>query len=150
MKVVIKTKFNADFDFVWNKVMKPATLEFIACPLVKFKAIDPPNFPKTWEVGAYKTKLKVLGFIPFGYQYIVIEIPENKDFDKRVLIDNGYGSLISKWYHIIEIKKINENITEYTDNVEVKAGLLTPFIWLYAYIFYSWRQRRWQSLILQK
>lgn len=33
------------------------------------------------------------------------------------------------------------------DRVEVKAGLLTPFIWAYASLFYHYRQHRWRRLV---
>ncbi len=32
--------------------------------------------------------------------------------------------------------------TRYTDRVNVEAGLLTPFIWRFARVFYGHRQRR--------
>jgi hypothetical protein len=34
----------------------------------------------------------------------------------------------------------------YRDRVEVRAGVLTPFIWVFAQIFYRHRQRRWRRL----
>jgi hypothetical protein len=36
--------------------------------------------------------------------------------------------------------------THYSDEVEVSAGALTPFIWAFAQIFYWHRQRRWRGL----
>jgi hypothetical protein len=147
MRVKIETIFEADLDTVWKNLMLPATLEFIAHPIVKFETIEPKYFPKIWEIGRYQTVLKIFDLIPFGQHFIVIEIPETNNSTAKTLIDNGYGKIISRWYHIINIKKINETRTHYTDDVEVKAGILTPFIWLFAYTFYSWRQYRWKKLI---
>jgi len=31
--------------------------------------------------------------------------------------------------------------------VDIEAGLLTPFIWLFSQVFYRHRQRRWQALV---
>jgi len=30
--------------------------------------------------------------------------------------------------------------------VTIKAGVLTPFVWLFARLFYAHRQRRWATL----
>jgi hypothetical protein len=36
------------------------------------------------------------------------------------------------------------------DTVEVRAGVLTPFIWLFAQLFYRHRQRRWRALVARR
>ncbi|MCU0350865.1 MAG: hypothetical protein MUF43_08550 [Flavobacterium sp.] len=147
MKIKIESTFDADLDFIWQKLILSATLEFIAHPPVKFEAIEPSHLPTIWQIGKYETVLKIFNLIPFGRHFIVIEIPESNNSITKTLIDNGYGAIISRWYHVINIKKINEKQTQYIDKVEVKAGILTPFIWLFAYTFYSWRQYRWKKLI---
>jgi len=35
----------------------------------------------------------------------------------------------------------------YTDQIDIQAGILTPPIWLFAHIFYRYRQRRWRHLV---
>jgi len=37
--------------------------------------------------------------------------------------------------------------TRYSDDVEIEAGLLTPFVWLFSQAFYRHRQRQWQKLV---
>ncbi|EMY71218.1 hypothetical protein LEP1GSC199_2640 [Leptospira vanthielii serovar Holland str. Waz Holland = ATCC 700522] len=63
------------------------------------------------------------------------------------MIDNGYRQLISLWYHAITIQKITDDSCQYEDRVEIEADRLTPFIWLFALVFYHWRQFRWKKLI---
>jgi hypothetical protein len=36
--------------------------------------------------------------------------------------------------------------TLYRDQVTIQAGMFTPFIWLFAQLFYRHRQRRWRQL----
>lgn len=62
-----------------------------------------------------------------------------------MLGDNGYSPLISKWDHLITAQEVNGG-TLYRDSVTIKAGVLTPFVWLFARLFYAHRQRRWATL----
>ena len=39
------------------------------------------------------------------------------------------------------------NGTLYADEIEIRAGLLTVFVWLFAHGFYRYRQMRWQRVI---
>jgi len=64
----------------------------------------------------------------------------------KKLRDNGYSALITTWDHWITVEPDGERGTRYRDEVEVKAGLLTPFVWLFAQVFYRHRQRRWRAL----
>jgi hypothetical protein len=36
-----------------------------------------------------------------------------------------------------------------TDRIELHAGLLTPAVWLFAFMFYRYRHRRWRRLIAE-
>lgn len=45
------------------------------------------------------------------------------------------------------LKKIDEETTLYSDEVEVQAGLLTIFVWVFAWFFYKHRQKRWAQLV---
>jgi len=46
------------------------------------------------------------------------------------------------WERIIEPGSV-----EYSDEIEIRAGLLTPVIWAFAHGFYRHRQRRWRVLL---
>jgi hypothetical protein len=61
--------------------------------------------------------------------------------------DNGHGDLPRKWDHRITLVPQPGGGTLYTDRVEVGAGVLTPFVWLFAGMFYRHRQRRWRRLV---
>jgi hypothetical protein len=150
MKVKITTILKSDLETVWHYLMQPKTLEYIAKPMLQFMPIQPQQFPKTWAIGTYQTLLRVLGFIPLGSHTIVIEIPKIKNETTKSLIDNGFGKLVERWHHTIVVKKKTAETTEYTDIVDIRAGLLTPFIWAFAFAFYHWRQRRWKVLIAQE
>lgn len=63
-----------------------------------------------------------------------------------MLRDNGYSRLIPKWDHLITIRAA-EGGCLYTDRVEIHAGVFTPFVWSFAWLFYRHRQRRWVHLV---
>lgn len=86
----------------------------------------------------------LLGFIPLGWQNIVIEKPLP---DKAwALRDNGSGGMVSVWDHHIFVAPEGSG-TRYTDEVRVEAGLLTPFVVLFTHLLYRYRQYRWRRLV---
>lgn len=148
MIVNIETEFNCSYETVVEKVNMSVTLDYIAFPLMVFKPIHPESYPKIWDNGNYQVNMKLLNTIPFGKQFIVIEKIKEHDPYEFILRDNGTGDFIERWDHWILIKRTNENnVTRYIDRIDIKAGILTIFIWIYGNIFYRWRQYRWKKLI---
>ena len=71
MKVVVKTVLDAPVERIWAEVKTPALLRFVAAPLVIFDLIDPPSLPPQWRDGRYLVRMRFLGLIPLGRQWIV-------------------------------------------------------------------------------
>lgn len=143
MLVKVMSIFNCDSEELFREVKKTESLFYIAKPLIKFVQLPEHPLPELWEEGKYPVKMYILGFIPFGKQWIVISI-DNNNLRMR---DNGYSKLIKKWDHNIYLKGVGENKTLYTDTIDINAGILTIFIAMFANIFYRWRQKRWRRLI---
>jgi hypothetical protein len=121
----------------------PQLLLYIAKPLVRFVALEPPQFPLTWADGTYRVSMRLFGIIPLGKQAIVISHPPADIFTLR---DNGHSALIRTWDHTITITPSGTG-TLYRDQVVIEAGLLTPLVWSFALLFYHHRQRRWRQLV---
>lgn len=145
IRINISTILLCDFQQIILEVKKPKLLEHVAYPLVKFMPVKLDSFPKTWVDGIYWVNLKLFGILPFGKQAIVISYPA-VDKDTFILRDNGYSNLIKTWDHIITIKKHNEK-TFYSDSINISAGIFTPIIYLFAFLFYKHRQRRLKKLV---
>ncbi len=128
-----------------EEVVTLRLLQYVASPLVIFVAVSPPALPERWEEQQYVVRVLLFGLIPFGRQTIDISVPSRSDAHVE-LRDNGYGSLISKWDHLITIRSADGGCI-YSDRVEVRAGVLTPWVWAFAWLFYRHRQRRWQRLV---
>ena len=50
------------------------------------------------------------------------------------------------WSHRITVDDEGWGSTRYLDEIEIAAGVLTPFVWVYAQLFYRYRQWRWRRL----
>ena len=144
MIVDISTILGCSIDEAVAHVKTPQLLAFVAAPLVRFVPVSPPVFPEVWSAGEYSVALRLFGVVPFGKQAIVISVPPTETgFTVR---DAGHSTLINTWDHLITITPHGSGC-HYRDRVEVHAGVLTPFVWLFAQMFYRHRQRRWRALV---
>lgn len=135
---------------VWKELHRPKLLEYVAAPLVVFNPVAPESFPERWEEDEYRVAMLLFGVVPLGEQTICISRVRVDDADGEQfyqLRDDGTGQLVSLWNHQISVRETSDGKTVYTDEIEVKAGVLTPVIWLFAAIFYRHRQRRWRKLV---
>ena len=142
MLVDISTYLPCNPNDAIEHVNSPRLLVYVAKPLVKFVPIEPLQLPLAWTDGTYWVSLHLFGVIPLGRQAVVISHPSSAIFTLR---DNGHSALIRKWDHVITIEP-SGNGTLYRDQVTIHAGMLAPFIWLFAQLFFHHRQMRWRKL----
>ncbi len=144
----IETRLKCSFETVIENLNKSETHKFITYPMMSFTATNANEYTGDWAEKKLEVSMKLFGFLPFGKQYFGIEKIQEDDKDEYIIRDNGYGELVHKWDHWVFVRRTNkENKTIYIDRIEVKAGFLTIFVWLFANIFYRWRQLRWKKLI---
>jgi hypothetical protein len=146
VRVELTSTFNASAERVWAEVQTSRLLMHVAAPLVVFTPEGGTVLPEVWTPGRYRVWMWLFGILPMGRQWVGIEeikLPPGH----YGIRDNGTGDLVRVWDHVITIEPIDQGRCRYTDRVDVKAGLLTPFIWTFARIFYAHRQRRWRVLI---
>ena len=62
------------------------------------------------------------------------------------LASEEHGGPVSAWNHRLLFEPTGERSCRYTDRVEVRAGLLTPAVALFAMFIYRYRQARWRRL----
>ena len=141
MVVRISTSLNTSAERAWVAVKQTVTLTYVTRGLLGF-ARD--AFPEEWREGAVvQTRLFLFGLIPLWvHELRLVRV----DDANRELYTNERGGVISEWNHLIRVEPQSGTGCRYTDRVEIKAGLLTPVIWLYAQIFYRYRQMRWHGL----
>jgi hypothetical protein len=148
MIATISTTLHAPADRVAGLVQRSDTLLFISGPLLRFVPIRPAELPDIWSPGEYRVRIRFFGVLPMGEQSIRIEHPPTEEPGIFRIRDNGGGQLVRVWDHMITIgPDRSDGRTRYEDRVDIRAGLLTPFIWLFAQGFYRWRQYRWGRLL---
>ena len=59
------------------------------------------------------------------------------------------GQLVTSWNHQMRVETSPGNQSRYTDCIHLKAGLLTPPVWLFACLFCRSRQRRLRTLLAE-
>ena len=144
-KLIVTSVLDIDINTVWNEVQKSSLLEFVCDGRLKFKPVD-SDFPKLWKKGmTIKAKLLVYGFIPFGGIHS-LDFKEVKP-KKFYALTNEKNSIVKVWNHKIQLKKTDDNQTNYTDEIEVYAGILTTIITKWAESLYKYRQRRWKLVV---
>lgn len=77
--------------------------------------------------------------MPAGEHRITLE---RIDLKANLIESKESGALVPVWNHTIRFHPLEDDRLHYTDEIEIQAGLLTGFIWIFAHHFYRHRQRR--------
>ena len=149
--VEVSTFLPAPPERVWELVLKPATLEQVSAPMLRFTPRAGP-FPAIWQAGEYQMGVKLFGLIPLDDQIVGIEFPAPtgpgyalRDNGRACARDGGPGGLIRRWDHLMQVVPEGTG-TRYIDRVEVEAGALTPAAALFARTLYRHRQKGWRRI----
>ena len=147
VKAIITSKFNISAVDAWRLLKKSSTLIFITKGLLSFS--DSDQFPEEWlENRSVTSRLKFFGLFPAWNHEIYFQKISDSVLE---IITEEQGGIVSKWEHLIKVSPTyNDAIILYTDQIDIEAGLFTPFVWLYAHLFYRYRQLRWKRLISEQ
>ncbi len=142
MKLKFQTQLPARPEKVFSEVKKPSLLLRIIEPIATVLPVN-GKFPDSWEQGVtYVCKIRIFKWIPIGKRQLTIE---RVDDNKLEIQSREFDPLVRKWDHLIRVEA-SENETLYSDELDIEAGFLTPFVCLYAWIFYRHRHRRWRAI----
>lgn len=147
MKVSIQSTLECSAEKAIMAVTTSKLMLTVCKPLVRFVPIRPNILPETWGPGDYTVKIYLFGIIPFGKHTIRISFPKPNSQNLFQLRDSGGGQVAPTWDHLITIQSISSTWTLYKDDVEIKAGIITFFVWIFAQYYYWHRQRRWKRLV---
>lgn len=141
----ISTELGCTEDELWSRLIQPKVLQFLANPVLSFIPCDGSDFEKEWTVGKkYRMKLYLLKLLPLGMHQIELIVMDKL---KNQIVARESDRIARVWNHTIRFKTIGKNRLHYTDEIEIRAGLFTPVLWVFAHIFYRHRQRRWGKLM---
>ncbi|HTE59937.1 MAG TPA: hypothetical protein VK631_06260 [Solirubrobacteraceae bacterium] len=143
MRVQLKLVLDSTPDAVWWALRSPSVLSDVAHPFFAFEPLSPRGLPRVWTEGRHPVRASMLwGMIPAGEQVIDIRFRERGD--TRIIEDSGGPvsgalSVATSWRHRMAVSPADGGRTLYRDRLDISAGLLTPFVWLGAWVFWQWR-----------
>lgn len=144
MKLKFQTKLSASPEKVFSEVKKPSLLLRIVEPIATVILMN-GEFPENWEQGVtYVCKVRIFKWIPIGKRHLTIETIDDNNL---TIQSREFDPLVKKWDHLIRVEA-SGNETLYSDELDIEGRflILTPFVGLYAWIFYRHRQRRWRAI----
>jgi hypothetical protein len=129
---------------VFEKLQKIETLQTIAKPYASFEPVGAVN--PVWSASSTSAyRFRLFCMIPFGTHTIRIV-----RFDAEGVSSREGNKHVPVWNHDIRLIPLDDKHTEYTDQVEIRAGWKTLFVWLWAKAFYAHRQRKWIKLLAEE
>ena len=143
MRVQLKLVLDAHPDAVWAALKSPGVLAEVAHPFFSFEPLSPRGLPRVWTEGEHPVAASVLwGTIPVGQQLIDIGFRERGGV--RIIEDDGGPvsgvlAVITSWRHRMAVSPAPDGRTLYRDRLDISAGLLTPIVWIGAWLFWQWR-----------
>lgn len=138
---IIKT----ERDILWQKLQYVSSLQYVASPILIFKAAEESPLSGKWLTGIlYDFHLFLFGIIPLGKHSIKLVDINKKEWKIQ---SDEHGNMVKCWRHTIKIDEKNNGFIRYTDEVEINAGIITLFVWLFSLLFYSYRQYRWRKIL---
>lgn len=143
MRCFVQTQLPASAEAVWAKVKLPATLLYVARGLLGFSGAQ--HFPPEWHEGeVVQTRLWFFHMLPAWWKHTLVAA--EVDGGRHVIRSREHSGFYT-WDHVIRVTPLAAGACRYSDEIEIHAGLLTVFIWLYANVFYRYRQMRWRRLV---
>ena len=144
MKVKISSIFPITPLKLFEDLQNPEILIEAASPIISYIPIAPDTMPSRWEAGKdYLVRLRLFKSLPIGKHRIGIVY-----FNKETMeaMSDESGAIAKVWTHHMVLEPYGQDDTLYTDEIEIKAGILTIFVWLFANYFYRHRQRKWKAI----
>lgn len=143
MIVTVQTTLDAPPDAVWAAVKTSSAFRYVTRGFMGYSGAD--RFPAQWQEGAtVHTRIWFFHIIPAPWMH-QLRI-ERVDDPRREIRSREHGGFITTWDHLIRVEETAGGRTRYIDQIEIRAGMLTPLVGLFAHIFYRYRQARWHKL----
>ena len=141
----VSTIFACSEEDLWEKIVEPKSLQYVAAPILTFRPLVAGEFDGEWvKDHSYILRLYFFSFLPLGAHRIKLTQIDNEN---NTIISNESSTLVRVWNHKIYFHQVEPNKLHYTDEIEIEAGWLTAVIWAFAHLFYRHRQRRWKQLL---
>ena len=147
MRVYVESILNCPPRRIWDALQMPSSLLKIIRPLFRFEPLPGETFPDRWVEGdTIVCRGYVFGLFAVGQHELYLE---RIDQAAMQIQSREHDQLVARWDHLIRVVDAPHGETRYSDEIEIEAGPLTIFVWLFAQMFYRHRQRKWRKIARQ-
>jgi hypothetical protein len=147
MKITAQARFRLPPDQLYALLQRTEIVARLAFPLLVFHARDREPMGETLPYGPYRVWMWVFGIVPLGAQ--TLRITRHEGEGRLQLHDAGSGWIARRWDHW-QCLTPAEGGCLYRDEIDVEAGVLTPFVAAFAWAFVRWRHWRLSSAVLHR
>lgn len=151
MNVFLRLTLDCEPDAAWRAIANPAVFTAVSSPLMKISSKEQGGFPEAWVGdGPHEVSMRLFGIIPLGRQLVDISFT-HRPGGVRMMVDSGKplsGPLcvVTSWDHRMAVSDTGDRKTLYRDRLVVKAGLLTPVVFVGMWSFWQYRALKLKRL----
>ncbi len=151
MNIFLRLTLDCEPDIAWDALQRPDVFRAVSSPILTMKSLETGGFPDHWTgEGPHRVRISLLGLIPMGTQTIDVRFMERPG-GIRMMIDSGQAltgplAVTHDWDHRMAVSPGPSNQTLYRDRLVVRAGIMTPAIWLGMWVFWQYRAARLRAL----
>jgi ligand-binding SRPBCC domain-containing protein len=140
--VRVSTRLPVPAELAWDTVKRTDTLRYVTRGLLGFRpeGVIPERLA---EGETYRMRLLFFGVLPAWRHEIRVVRLDEAGHEIRT---EEHGGPVRDWRHRITVDAEGWGSARYMDEIQIAAGPLTPLVWLYAQLFYRYRQMRWRRL----
>jgi hypothetical protein len=140
--VRVSTDLDISADLAWETVKQPETFRYVVRGVLGVRQLD--EIPEDWGVGlAVRVRLFFFHVIPaWKHEIRIVRIDEAA----REIYTNERGGPVRHWNHRIKIESRSAGRCRYTDEIEIRAGPITPLVAGFSQVLFRYRQSRWRKL----
>ncbi|MBB3109869.1 hypothetical protein FHS18_001932 [Paenibacillus phyllosphaerae] len=141
----MKSKMKANPAVLWGWLGDPAVFRKVTAPVMEFRSEHPESFPDRWQEGrSYQMNMYLFGIVPLGYHTIHFR---SIDDGNRQFQTMESGRFIRHWEHTMRVRVNGQGDTYFEDELVIRSGALTIFIYVGAYLFFLYRHWRIRNLL---
>lgn len=147
MKISTRATLHCSIDSAWEALHNPEIFKAVSAPFTVFKDNPDSPLPKHFAPDTdYSVSVRAGGIVPLGDQTIHL-VDEVTDWAQRSVTDTGRGTsgalgVLRDWNHRMSLVARPDGGTDFYDTLRVRAGVLTPLLWLGLRVMWSWRALR--------
>ena len=143
MVVKVHTQLPTSADHAWRVLARRDTFPYATCGAFGYTGAErsPEELHEGQEI---QTRILFSHLIPAWRHHLrLVHVDEGR----REILSQERGGFIRAWNHRVYIEPENTVRCRYTDEIEIRAGIVTPLVWAFAHLSLRYRQLRLRRLI---